>query len=191
MTQCHTDKPWVVIGAGATIETSFLPWRIFELTSDFSIKVSICLSKDASHFVKPIPLQTITGSPVYQRVTQLDANGVPLHRVFCHAERLVVWPATARIIAEAALGLTTCAVTRMIAFMPKYRVVIAPAIHPEMDRRVYAPHLARLTELGCVVLGGDDLFASWADVRDHLKNTFALVQNNVSSAPVLLDKRDR
>lgn len=61
------------------------------------------------------------------RRRQFD-GALPRHLAWRHAALLVVHPASARVLAEAAAGSVTDVVTRLIAFVPPERVVIAPAI---------------------------------------------------------------
>jgi hypothetical protein len=92
------------------------------------------------------------------------------------------------VLASCALGLITCPVTRLFAFTPKDRVAFAPAIHPDMDLRLYAPHAAALRALGCVVLGGDDLFASWRDAVDHVEQRLAPTRRREAGRIVTLGR---
>ena len=107
---------------------------------------------------------------------------------------LVVAPATPRILVECAQGSITCPVTRLFAFTDKARVIVAPALHPRLDPRVYRPHVAALRELGCTVVGGDDLFASFADVKAELARRLGLGAAPAASeagAPVVQVGRPR
>lgn len=180
----ESREPHLVIAAGGALETAFLPKRIFDLRADHRVSLSVALSPCALDFVTPTAIGAVAGSKPYLANDDLDASGMPRHLRLAEADRLVVYPATARIVAECALGIVSCAVTRLFAFFPKERVVVAPAIHPMMDMRIYAPHLARLRELGCTVVGAEDAFASWADVLAHLapaleRRAFGLARGTV------------
>lgn len=181
--------PWLVVAAGGTVETSFLPQRLFNYLADFSVRVTVALSPGARDFVTTTALAAITGEPVYTRGRQLDASQRPLHLALAEADRLLLCPASARIVASCALGLVTCPVTRLFAFIPPARVIVSPAIHPAMDRSVYAAHLATLRNRGCTVLGGDDLFASWQNVRDHLERTFPLARRTDATGVLSIGRR--
>lgn len=170
------DAPFIVVASGATIETSFLPQRLWLLREEYGLRVASALSPKALDFVTPLALRAVTHHPVYTESEPLDPSGTPLHLAYADADALVIFPATARVLAEAAVGSVTCPVTRLLAFGSPARTLIAPAVHPRMDRSVYRPHLDRLAGRGCTILGGDDLHASWRDVQDALVARFHLVR---------------
>lgn len=182
----ESREPHVVFAAGGALETAFLPQRLFDLRADHRVALTVALSAGALDFVTPTAMSAVAGSTVYLASTELDPAGVPRHLRLAEAHMLVVYPATARIVAECALGIVSCTVTRLFAFFPKDRVCIAPAIHPKMDARIYAPHLARLRELGCAVVGGEDAFASWADVLAHVTPALERRALTLGRKPVLL-----
>jgi phosphopantothenoylcysteine decarboxylase/phosphopantothenate--cysteine ligase len=169
-----THKPHVVIACGGTIETALLPGRVLFLRSDFDLNVTAAVSSGALEFVTRTAMHGVSGRDVYHQNAQFDADGVPMHLSLGRADALVLYPATARILAECASGSVTDPVTRLFAFTPKERVAIAPAIHAQMDPRPYREHLERLRKLGCTVLGGDDLHANWASVKSWLVATLGL-----------------
>jgi hypothetical protein len=159
-------RPWVVFGCGATIETAFLPQRLFDLRSDFEIRVGTALSERAMDFVTLLTMQAICGDGlVYHRDNQLSHDGTPLHIVLRAIDLLVLYPATPRIIAECALGIIRCPVTRSFAFLDKDRILVAPTLHPAVDHRLYEPHLLRLMSLGCELVDNANRFVSWYEVR--------------------------
>jgi len=149
----HASNLWIVVAAGGVIETALLPYNLVHLLSCVDITVSIAISPSAEKFVTETALQAITKKAVYHEEKIFDLlTGQPLHLAYSNSDLLVLYPATARIIAQCALGEITCPVTRLFAFTPKEKILIAPAIHPRMDKRIYQPHLDKLTELGCQVL---------------------------------------
>jgi hypothetical protein len=77
---------------------------------------------------------------------------------------VILYPATPRIISQAALGQITCPVTRVFAFTPKPRIIIAPFLHPDLDTQIYEPHLEALRALGCSVLQHDGKSSPWRQV---------------------------
>jgi len=161
------SSPHVVIAAGGSVESAFLPHHLLQLVTDFDVRVTVALSRGAAPFVTRTALRAITGARPYRRAVDWDDDerATPRHLSLSRADLLVLWPATARIVAACAQGLVSCAPTRLFAFTPKPRVVIAPALHPSFERSIYVPHLKTLESLGCEILGGDDLHASWHEVR--------------------------
>ena len=165
----HTSNLSIVVAAGGAIETALLPYNLVHLLSCVDIAVSAAISPSAEKFVTETALQAITKKVVYREDQLFDPlTGKPLHLAYSEADLLVLYPATARIIAQCALGEITCPVTRLFAFTPKARILIAPAIHPRMDKRIYQPHLDKLKDLGCHVLNQgqeDSPYSLWSQVE--------------------------
>lgn len=158
----------IVVAAGGAIETALLPYNLVHLLSCVDIAVSAAISPSAGKFVTETALHAITKKVVYREDQLFDPlTGKPLHLAYSEADLLVLYPATGRIIAQCALGEITCPVTRLFAFTPKERILIAPAIHPRMDKRIYQPHLDKLNDLGCHVLQGQDdsPYSLWSQVE--------------------------
>lgn len=158
------DTPRCVIAAGGTIETALLPGRLLALRADYGLDVGCALSRGALDFVTRTAIHGVTGRAPYADRRQFD-GAVPRHLAWRGAELLVVHPATSRVLAEAAAGSVTCVVTRLIAFTPAERVVIAPAIHPDVDPRPHRAHLAALRDRGVTVVDADDLHAAWTAIE--------------------------
>ncbi len=180
------SRPSLVLALGGTIETSFVPLRLFELLADYAIEAGVALSAEAESFVSPTALEGLTGRPPYRANAQF-AGGVPLHLAWSEAELLVIAPGTARLLVQCATGSITCPVTRLFAFTDKARVVFAPALHPRFDRRIYDPHLERLRELGVTVVEDDAAHADWAGVRRTVLERLAPPRREGTGRTVLLE----
>lgn len=177
-----------MVAAGAALETAFLPQRLWALRQDYGVRLTVALTRRASDFVTGTALRGVTGAAPYLEDAQFDGD-VPMHLSLREADLLVVAPATGRVLSACALGVIDDPVTRLFAFTPKDRVVVAPALHPHLDRRLYVDHVARLRELGVAVLGGEDLFASWADVVAEVRDRLDLrVRFAGAGGPVLLEE---
>jgi hypothetical protein len=181
--------PRVVFASGATIETAMLPFRILGLRAAFGLRVTVALSPEALGFVSVPVLEAVTASPVYRENTQTDAaTGLPMHKPLAGSDLLVLYPASARILAQCALGEVTDTVTRLFSFTPKKNVVVAPSIHPEMEKSLYTGHAETLKRIGCRVLAPGDLWASWRDVEDAVVEKLGLSRLKPSPRDVMLDK---
>lgn len=176
----------ITVACGGAVETAFLPGRLLDLRTRYGLEVRTACSERALDFVTPTALRAVTTHAPVLPQTRWAEDGTPAHLSLAASDLVVVTPATARIIAEGAIGSVTCPVTRLIAFTPWERLVIAPAIPPALDPEVYRPHLASLAARGCSILGGDDLFASWRDVVDHLRERLDLVAIPSSDSPLAL-----
>jgi phosphopantothenoylcysteine synthetase/decarboxylase len=182
-------RPWVVFASGATIETAMLPYHLLRLSTDFGLRLSAAISPGAKDFVTLPVLGALTRGVVYHENTQTDpGSGLPIHLVWNQADLLVLYPASARILAQCAQGEITCAVTRLFAFMPKTRIVVAPSLHPEMERSLYQGHVSILKGIGCTVLAEADYWASWRDVEDAVVEALKLSRFRAPRRDVRLDK---
>jgi phosphopantothenoylcysteine synthetase/decarboxylase len=177
-----TSKLWVVIAAGGVIETALLPYNLLHLISCVDLTISTAISPAAQKFVTETALHAITKKAVYYEDRLFEpCTGKPLHIAYSESDLLILYPATARIITQCAIGEITCPVTRLFAFTPKSKILIAPAIHSRMDMRIYQPHLERLQDLGCHVLTQHQdtscPYSLWADIElkiAEILNTKAL-----------------
>lgn len=182
------NSPRCVIACGGTIETALMPGRVLFLRADFHVNVHVALSPAALDMVTLTAMRAVSGADVYHQNAQFDAAGAPLHLSLGTADAVVVYPATARILAECAAGSVTDPVTRVVAFTPKERIAIAPTVHPRMDPRPYRKHIETLRELGCTVLGGDDMHTDWATVQSWLVATLGVERKGNSGDVVRLDE---
>lgn len=179
---------WIVFAAGGSIETALLPYRLLYFRADYGVALSAAASPGALEFVTRTSLAAVTGDPVYDADARFDPGSArPAHLSLSEADRLVVYPATARILAQCALGEITCPVTRLFAFTPKDRVVVAPAIHARMDARLYEGHVDRLRSVGCAVLGDRSLATTWAEIEEHLAAELGL-RKSTAGGTVRLDE---
>ncbi|WP_408588842.1 flavoprotein [Paraburkholderia tropica] len=146
--------PHVVIGAGGAVETALLPSHIVRLRSRFQdISISVAISPGATKFVTDTALRGISGGTVYSEHTDFHGSGsIPNHMVLAQADLIVLFPCTARIIAECALGIISCPVTRLFSFSPKSNVVVTPYLHPDMTESLYTSHIDTLKKVGCTVI---------------------------------------
>ena len=117
-------------------------------------EVRVVMTPAATQFVGPLTFSTLTGHPV---ATHLFADPPPpeiVHTSLARwAEVIVVAPATADIIARAALGLADDVLSALLlaATAP---LVIAPAMHTEMwEHEATAANVATLRRRGVVVVG--------------------------------------
>jgi hypothetical protein len=167
----------VTLCAGAVLETALLPYYLVDFIAHWEVDVFVSLSKEAHKFTSRRAIRAISGHKVYTKTWQLDSkSGQPLHKQYSQHELVVVYPASPRILSEAANGNVTCPVTRIIAFAPKEKIIVAPFVHPMLCASVYAQHLLRLEEIGCQVVQHDNLHPSWRDVEATIVHTLSLSQ---------------
>ena len=93
------------------------------------------MTRDATHFITPLTLQTLSQHPVTIDLFE-DGEGDwrPSHLQLADtADLLVISPATANIIAKLAHGIADDALTTIaLALRPEAKVLIAPAMNGKM-----------------------------------------------------------
>ena len=98
-------------------------------------EVYCVMTKDATQFITPLTLQTLSQHPVTVDLFEPGEGGWrPNHiHVADTADLLVVAPATANVIAKFAHGLADDALSTIaLALRPETRVLIAPAMNGKM-----------------------------------------------------------
>src|SRR6266849_3266137 len=96
--------------------------------------VSVVMTKDALHFITPLPFKTLSRHPVITDLYDEEEGWKPAHiHLADEADLLLVAPATANIIAKLAHGLADDALTCIaLALPPRAKVLIAPAMNGKM-----------------------------------------------------------
>ncbi|MBX7158465.1 MAG: phosphopantothenoylcysteine decarboxylase [Verrucomicrobiae bacterium] len=94
-------------------------------------EVHAVLTQEATHFVTPLVLQTLTHQPVTVRLSEESADH-PTHIALAdRADLVVVAPATANFIAQASLGLAPDALTSIL-LATRAPILMAPAMNGKM-----------------------------------------------------------
>jgi len=95
--------------------------------------VHCVMTKDATHFITPLTLETISRQAVTLDLFA-EREWCPTHvAVADAADLLVIAPATANIIAKLAAGIADDALSTIaLAFFPEAKVLIAPAMNGKM-----------------------------------------------------------
>lgn len=171
--------PSLIVASGGGIETAFLPFYLLRMRAQFeNLSIRVALSPGGQQFVTTTAIRGITRSEPYTKDALFDeTNRLPMHLSFALADLLVIYPATARILAECAIGSITCPVTRLFAFFKKERVIVTPYLHHDMDQRLYVRHLRTLEELGCLVLKSSNDNLVWES-----GNSWAATEQAICSA---------
>ncbi|MCK6543285.1 hypothetical protein L6Q79_11460 [bacterium] len=156
----------ITIASGGVIATSFLPLYLYALRIEYNIQVNVALSPEALNFVTLPSMRAISGGVVYTKNVQFDSNNLPLHITLSQSDLLILYPASARIIAQCATGEINCCVTRLFAFTPKEKIIICPILHPQMERQLYQPHITKLESLGCKIIGSIEEAPNWVQIQN-------------------------
>jgi phosphopantothenoylcysteine decarboxylase len=120
-----------VTGSIAAYKAADLASRLKQLGHD----VHCVMTRDATHFITPLTLQTLSQHPVTVDLFE-EAGGDwrPGHLQLADtADLLLVCPATANVIAKLALGIADDALSTIaLALRPKAKVLVAPAMNGKM-----------------------------------------------------------
>jgi phosphopantothenoylcysteine decarboxylase len=98
-------------------------------------EVFCVMTKDATHFITPLTLQTLSQHPVtIDLFEEGEGDWRPSHLQLADtADMLVVSPATANVIAKLAQGMADDALSTIaLALRPEAKVLIAPAMNGKM-----------------------------------------------------------
>jgi len=188
------------IASGGILETSVLPYHIMRLRLSYeNLHVELAVSDSAQRFATLTALQGMTGRPVYHRGSPFDPRtNAPFYMSFQIVSRLILYPATPRIIAQCATGVVEDPVTECFAFIPKHKVIVTPYLHPDLDAQLYEGHIDNLRNLGCtVVLPAQGLAwtsdSAWVKTEGALRDTLRLTRSTevptlfrASQGPTLL-----
>jgi phosphopantothenoylcysteine decarboxylase/phosphopantothenoylcysteine decarboxylase/phosphopantothenate--cysteine ligase len=98
-------------------------------------EVFCVMTKDATHFITPLTLQTLSQHPVTIDLFEAgEGDWRPSHlQLADSADLLVVSPATANVIAKLAHGIADDALSTIaLALRPEAKVLVAPAMNGKM-----------------------------------------------------------
>ncbi len=152
------DPKTIVLGVTGSI-AAYKAADLASLLTKQSCDVHVVMTADATRFITPLALKTLSRNPV---VTDLFADGDewrPAHiQLADEARLLLIAPATANTLAKLAHGLADDALTCIaLALNPQAKILIAPAmngkmwLHPATQRNV-----ALLKERGVEFIGPEE-----------------------------------
>ncbi|MBV9008207.1 MAG: phosphopantothenoylcysteine decarboxylase [Verrucomicrobia bacterium] len=150
----RNDKS-VVLG----ITGSIAAYKAAELASLFvkqKYQVFVVMTHDATEFITPLTLQTLSKNPVTTSFYDEKENWRPGHIALADAANLlVIAPATAHVIAELAHGLADHPLTA-IALATRAPILIAPAMNGKMwEHPATQENVEKLKSRGVEFIGPD------------------------------------
>jgi len=143
----------LIIGGGiAAYKSLFL---IRELVRR-GVSTRVILTKGGTQFVTPLSAQALSGSTVYTDLWDLTAESEMGHiELSRSSDLIVVAPATANILAQAAHGVAGDLATTTLLATDK-RVMFVPAMNVRMyESEATQANIAALTERGALFVGPD------------------------------------
>jgi phosphopantothenoylcysteine decarboxylase/phosphopantothenate--cysteine ligase len=146
------DKTVVVgvTGGIAAYKSAMLVSRLKEA----GVQVIVVMTPNATRFITPLTLQTLSGHPVYVDMFPPTTDAVAEHVSLAErADVVVVAPATANIIGKVASGIADDMLSTAIT-AAQSPVIFAPAMHAQMYKNpIVQQNIASLEKLGYHFVG--------------------------------------
>ena len=144
------DKPKVVLGVAGGI-AAYKACELLRRLTESGHDVRVVPTESALHFVGAATWAALSGHPVSTEVWS-DVHEVPHVRIGQSADLVIVAPATADLLAQAAHGLAGDLLTNTL-LTARCPVVFAPAMHTEMwEHPATRENVATLRRRGAVVI---------------------------------------
>jgi phosphopantothenoylcysteine decarboxylase/phosphopantothenate--cysteine ligase len=156
MSETSQSNKTVVLGVTGSIAA----YKSAELTS-LLVKqghdVFVVMTQDATEFITPLTLQTLSKKPVMTSFYDEKESWRPGHiKLADHANLLLIAPATANVIAELALGLAGHPLAA-IALATRAPILIAPAMNGKMwEHPATQDNVSLLRERGVEFIGPEE-----------------------------------
>ena len=146
----------VVVGVTGSIAA----YKSAELTSLLykqGHEVFVVMTRDATEFITPLTLQTLSKNPVMTSFYDEKENWRPGHiQLADRADLLLIAPATAHIIAELANGLAGHPLAA-IALATRAQILVAPAMNGKMwEHPATQDNVLKLRERGVEFIGPEE-----------------------------------
>ena len=150
------SRKCVVIGVTGSIAA----YKSAELTSLLykqGHEVFVVMTRDATEFITPLTLQTLSKNPVMTSFYDEKENWRPGHiQLADRADLLLIAPATAHIIAELANGLAGHPLAA-IALATRAQILVAPAMNGKMwEHPATQENVLKLRERGVEFIGPEE-----------------------------------
>src|SRR5260370_8802163 len=119
-----------VVGGGGGI-ACYKRWTLARRLTEAGATVDVVLTAAATEFVRPLTFEALTGRPV---LTSLWERGRALAHIDLakHPDLVIVAPATANILARAAMGMADDLLTALLLARADRLVLAAPAMNDAM-----------------------------------------------------------
>jgi phosphopantothenoylcysteine decarboxylase/phosphopantothenate--cysteine ligase len=150
------NQKCVVVGVTGSIAA----YKSAELTSLLykqGHQVFVVMTRDATEFITPLTLQTLSKNPVMTSFYDEKENWRPGHiQLADRADLLLIAPATAHIIAELANGLAGHPLAA-IALATRAQILVAPAMNGKMwEHPATQENVLKLRERGVEFIGPEE-----------------------------------
>ncbi len=167
----------IVVGVCGGI-AAYKAAELVRLLAGEQARVRVMMSRNAAQFITPLTLQTLSANPVATDTFSLTEESEIGHiRLADSADAIVIAPATADVIAKAAIGIADDILTTVL-LAAQCPVAFAPAMNVHMYAHpTVAENLARLRSRGVTVIepGTGDLACGYQG-KGRLPEPAAIVE---------------
>ncbi|CAI3940549.1 Phosphopantothenoylcysteine synthetase/decarboxylase CoaBC (CoaBC) (PDB:3QJG) [Commensalibacter communis] len=136
-------------------------YKALELIRLFRTKgmnVKCVLTKGGEQFITPLSVQTLSGQEVYQDLFELTKTNEIEHITLTRqADMVVLYPASADLIAKMTVGLADdLASALLLAMPPSIPILVAPAMNVQMwENPATKENIEKLKQRGIIFVGPD------------------------------------
>src|SRR5712671_6107640 len=142
----------IVVGVSGGI-AAYKAAELVRLLVVAGANVRVMMTRNATEFITPLTLQTLSQNPVATDTFSLTQESEIGHiRLADSADAIVIAPATANLIAKAAAGIADDILTTVL-LATRAKVAFAPSMNVHMyDHPTVAENLARLRSRGITII---------------------------------------
>jgi phosphopantothenoylcysteine decarboxylase/phosphopantothenate--cysteine ligase len=146
----------IVVGVSGGI-AAYKSAELIRLLAGRGAHVRVIMTRNAAEFITPLTLQTLSANPVATDTFSLTQESEIGHiRLADTADAIVIAPATADLIAKAALGIADDLVTTVL-LAARCPIAFAPAMNVHMyEHPTVAENLAKLRGRGVTIIEPDE-----------------------------------
>ena len=142
----------IVLGVSGGI-AAYKSAELIRLLVTSGANVRVMMTRNATEFITPLTLQTLSSNPVATNTFSLTQESEIGHiRLADSADAVVIAPATADVIAKASIGIADDIVTTVL-LATRAKVAFAPAMNVHMyEHPTIAENLERLRARGATII---------------------------------------
>ncbi len=146
----------IVVGVSGGI-AAYKSAELVRLLAGRGARVRVMMTRNAAEFITPLTLQTLSANPVATDTFSLTQESEIGHiRLADSADAIVIAPATADLIAKAALGIADDLVTTVL-LAARCPIAFAPAMNVHMyEHPTVTENLARLRARNVTIIEPDE-----------------------------------
>jgi phosphopantothenoylcysteine decarboxylase / phosphopantothenate---cysteine ligase len=171
------DGKTIVLGVSGGI-AAYKAAELVRLLTARGARVHVMMTRNAQEFITPLTMHTLSGNPVATETFNLTQESQIGHiRLADTADLIVIAPATADIIAKAAVGIADDIVTTVL-LAARCPIAFAPAMNVNMyNHPTVTDNLARLSARGVRIIDPEEgaLACGW-EGKGRLCDPAAIVE---------------